>query len=1105
MAVEEAEETDRHTVQSPGTPNGFPHGPPSRQETYETIETVHLPPPTIQQTRTVGTVGSTIRKRDEQRGFAAKVKKVWAKYGPDLDVPTVLMMGKGALPPTIAISMYQATAVADEFTTLGYLMAIVSILGFAIMPRAKFMQTMLLNLIATCLASALNLLMMYCAVKARQHTTHPTTSSTTGAAASSARAYTYNSSASAVSAIWLFFQVYFVNLMRAKYAPTLQFPSIIYTIFVVVASIYSPQFSTMVQAMAFARRLLLVFLSGFALSTAVSLFILPLTSRKVVFKVMTGYMGALSGSLHAHSSYFQSLEMKDMFYRVSTGQSGDKQRQPEAQAVKKSVAAIQAMQGKLIIDLPFAKREIAWGYLGPDDLQEMARLLRGVMLPLSGLSSVVDIFERLSELNGWDEQNEENYEIGARDLERRRMVEDWNLVMRSVHEPFQSLIQTMDEGLEHVMLRMRLKKPPKKKDTSSTSSSENVDVEGKADRSQPGEDGFAEFLENKTEQFYACKQLALKEWCKRKGIELPDDYFKRPCDYDIHDTRKDKGDEAYNRSQRSLYALLYIEYLLYSTSRAVLEFVRFADDRAKNGKLASKHLIMPGYKRWKKWLLNCLKDEDGENNADNGMGDIDGGTVEVNMGEAYRRRKDPEHLPPDNFIERLGDRVRRIPRFLRSSESAFGFRVACATMSIAIINFLHATQVFFVRQRLLWAMIMVAISMVPTAGQSIFSFILRIIGTVAAMCASFVIWYIVDEHTPGIIVFYWLFASCGFYIVLKKPRFVIVGMISVVTLTMIIGYELSVKKIGPAVASSNGQPYYEIYKLGPYRLATVTGGLAVAFIWTFFPYPISEHSELRSKMGASLYLLANYYSIVHETFRSRIRGDEGDPRVKTSAGRRMTKARLKVFQKQLMLTTNLRAMADFQRWEVPFGGKFPREKYENILNCIENTNRYMALIAFASQTFANPEDASQTVWNNDFRRLISSVNLTSHEITSLLTLLSASITNGSPLPPYLRPPAPYRLSRRLEELDHDILSLRHIAEPGYAAFAVIQIATRCIIRDLEKLLKHIKELVGELDFSFHAVSTVESSRNNSFYPLSRRTTRTGADTGDDGEESDKED
>jgi hypothetical protein len=71
----------------------------------------------------------------------------------------------------------------------------------------------------------------------------------------------------------------------------------------------------------------------------------------------------------------------------------------------------------------------------------------------------------------------------------------------------------------------------------------------------------------------------------------------------------------------------------------------------------------------------------------------------------------------------------------------------------------------------------------------------------------------------------------------------------------------------------------------------------------------------------------------------------------------------------------------------------------------------------------------------------------------MLALLSSSITNGQPLPPYLKPPEAYQLSRRLEAVDRDILSIKHIAEPGYAAFAVLQISTRCIHMDLEKLLK----------------------------------------------------
>ncbi|KAL5440165.1 hypothetical protein PMIN06_009738 [Paraphaeosphaeria minitans] len=85
-------------------------------------------------------------------------------------------------------------------------------------------------------------------------------------------------------------------------------------------------------------------------------------------------------------------------------------------------------------------------------------------------------------------------------------------------------------------------------------------------------------------------------------------------------------------------------------------------------------------------------------------------------------------------------------------------------------------------------------------------------------------------------------------------------------------------------------------------------------------------------------------------------------------------------------------------------------------------------------------------------------------------MLSSSVTNSVPLPPYLAPPTAYALSSKLEALDRNIMSLRHISEPGYAAFAVIQISTRCIQMDVERLLGRVRGLVGELDFSFHIVS-----------------------------------
>lgn len=115
----------------------------------------------------------------------------------------------------------------------------------------------------------------------------------------------------------------------------------------------------------------------------------------------------------------------------------------------------------------------------------------------------------------------------------------------------------------------------------------------------------------------------------------------------------------------------------------------------------------------------------------------------------------------------------------------------------------------------------------------------------------------------------------------------------------------------------------------------------------------------------------------------------------------------------------------------------------------------MALISYASNILHHKDegDAEQASWLLTFGRLVRSVNVTSQELTSTLALLSASVTNGNPLPPYLQAPEPYQLSQKLEAIDADILHVSHITEPGYAAFAVMQIASSLISDDMHKLIK----------------------------------------------------
>jgi hypothetical protein len=351
--------------------------------------------------------------------------------------------------------------------------------------------------------------------------------------------------------------------------------------------------------------------------------------------------------------------------------------------------------------------------------------------------------------------------------------------------------------------------------------------------------------------------------------------------------------------------------------------------------LTKWRIILPRWKRIMRFFKNVYSTSDLSQDTGT-ISDFQDSGHTIYLGESYYAKKDPEHLPSRNWFEAAGDRLRMMPRWFSSSASAFGFRVACATMSLALPLFIRQTQAFSSQNRLFWAIIMTAISMSPTSGQSIFGFALRALGTIAAMVLSWIIYYVAGNgKTPGILVLYWVVVSTLLYIPIKRPAFTAVGMIAVVTITLTIGYELEARKIGTIALSSAGGKYIGILTFGPVRLGTVLAGLFAAFFWTIFPYPISDHSVLRRDVGGSLYLLANYYSVVHATASARIRRDEGDPADKASIGSQLLKLRVKLYNKQMLLLNDMKMYSRFTKFEPRIGGKFPQSQYDGIVQRIE--------------------------------------------------------------------------------------------------------------------------------------------------------------------------
>ena len=287
------------------------------------------------------------------------------------------------------------------------------------------------------------------------------------------------------------------------------------------------------------------------------------------------------------------------------------------------------------------------------------------------------------------------------------------------------------------------------------------------------------------------------------------------------------------------------------------------------------------------------------------------------------------------------------------------------------------------------------------------------------MVLALVNWYIVGQKVPGILVFLFVFLVFEHYFLLKFPQFTPAVMICMVTHVMIIGYELQVVKLGVAASEASGQLYYPIYTLAPYRLACVAAGCAVAFFWTIFPSPLTERTWIRRDLSATLYLLANYFSVIDESLKSKLHGTGGDPRHKRSPTNRLKKHRQLLLGKLLLLLPSLKLHADWQRWEPTLGGAFPRAVYEDIIKRATRITSYLTLMAhtvgYAPPGQPGPAETARPdrAWIDALAELMADVVPTKRGIVCTLTLLSHSLQTGHSLPPNMPLPRPFALTRRL--------------------------------------------------------------------------------------------
>lgn len=493
----------------------------------------------------------------------------------------------------------------------------------------------------------------------------------------------------------------------------------------------APQVSTVSEGVAFVRQLLLAFIFGFAIATGISLLILPITNRRNFFMGAQKYAATIESILEGQKAYLRSHHKNlahqyqspasDMPHRNQSQNLGGGNTDAEelkAKQLKSTMVSLIGTHDKLHGDLAYAKNEVAWGKLTASDLEEIFSHLRALFLPLAGLSMLPDT--SLSLDDAWKVHRKGNDSVA---------INDWKHFAQPLMDELTTTSYLVIAGMRHSLLVLDITHGKGSKRWFGSQQEPETDVERTRDCTAPGSNGFASYFQEEVNKFFdrqkglhvslAASEMIPNRTIQRYGLDSNEDFFV------------------------SLFAQNLFQVLL----QATLELVKFANTKLNDGTMGRNRIIFPQGPFVKAWLAL------GTGSGEEFDAEVDG---EDDITSEPKGPIDPEHLPPANAWERGGNVLRYISRILSSDESVFGFRAAAASFSVAILAFLHQTQDFFTKQRLIWALIVIAFGMSPTSGAGLFSFAGRILATAISLVLSLIIWYIVDGHIAGVIVFLYL-------------------------------------------------------------------------------------------------------------------------------------------------------------------------------------------------------------------------------------------------------------------------------------------------------------------------------------------------------------
>jgi hypothetical protein len=426
-------------------------------------------------------------------------------------------------------------------------------------------------------------------------------------------------------------------------------------------------------------------------------------------------------------------------------------------------------------------------------------------------------------------------------------------------------------------------------------------------------------------------------------------------------------------------------------------------------------------------------------------------------GDERKYRRDPDSRPPTNVLQRIMNGLHVVYKWTQTPEALFIFRYVFVSVALWVPAVVRRTAHFYYVQKGIWALVMAQTTLTIYAGDQLYNYFLRLIGTFIGLIIGLLVWYIGNAHTRGNV--YGTAASVGVFLVplmfarlFAPPQYLRGVILMLATISLVVGYSWIDGHL--PVISNVGIGWKVAWK----RWTLVVIGFAASFILMIFP-AISARKAVRLGCAKTLASLSSIYTSLMAAWITDIPTSK-ELKSGPSAWASSFRNELSTVAIQLR---DLKETAVSARWEGNVRGHWPYEEYNRL---IDVQQEMIAVLAQLAGALLELDDE----WRSDFLHHTKVVNPNFiSDVLSVFSLVAQSLHTGEPMHTVL----PQSLLDRL--LYHDLVvhatpqtrGIDHIHELrslNYLFYATAVISVLQLTELLDELHSITRNLCGEVPF-----------------------------------------